>query len=373
MSKYHYRFILKYIFLLFVFNILAFHSINTHAQPYCSSNGALVSNGWKMSPPGSSFTNGQVIGSTRASITYSMPIPQNAPIITAGGLNALNHDYDAVPMPQTPGVGVRVKWGGHYTTSSINVSLQYPPGAILTKISWQNIFKATARSSFSVIFYYDYEIVIIDKDKYKGGKLIITDSNRVIAITSTARPGLDPQQCYGGGVNLMTAVTNELNVPELPEPAIPTCASADISLNAKMNSINASQIAAYGSSRNSGTAGELYFRLIGRNCPKGTVINAYFTDARSPSASNNYLNSSNQSVGVRLYYDQSQTPIQFGPAPVGSTLPSRPPITEGPVTVAMGNLYIPITAQYVRLPNAEAGAVKAGDMQAATTVSFVYD
>ncbi|WP_370678579.1 fimbrial protein [Comamonas sp. GB3 AK4-5] len=365
--------ILKCVIILFTFFIIIPNALLAHAQAYCSMSGKMTSDGWKMSSPGTDFYNGQVIGSTRASVTYNMPVPQNLPIVTAGSPTAETSQYNAIPMPMTPGVGVRVKWGGGYSPYNINVTYQAPIGTILTRRYWQDVFRATSSYSFPIIFYYNYEIIVIDKDKYKGGKLIITDSTSVTAITATARPGMIPQSCGGGFINLMTAVTNELNVPELPEPAAPTCASADITLNTKMKSVNSSQVASYGSSRNSGTAGELPLRLIGRNCPKGTVIKAYFTDARSPSATNDYLNSSNQSVGVRLYYDQDQTPIKFGPTPNGSTLPTRSPIIEGPATNDNSTLYIPITAQYVRRPGVTAGDLTAGDMKAATTVTFIYD
>lgn len=362
-----------YLFLLYFLIIFFAHIENASAQGFCYKDGAMKSSGWKMLPPGSSFSNGQVIGSTTAHVSYKMQGLQTHPMITAGSPAAQDNQYDAIPMPQTPGIGVRIKWLGYGTTVNITVKSQVPYGTILSKKYWKEIFDATYRSSYIINFFYGYEIVVIDKDKYKGGKLVITDSTDVTAITTSRMVGQSPQVCLEGFVNLLTAVVSELNIPELPEPSKPTCASAEISFHKKMNAINASQVAPYASSRSSGTTEELLFRLIGKGCSKNTVIKAYFTDARSPSASSNYLSSTNQAVGIRLYYDQDQTPINFGPAPIGSTLPSRQPITTGPATIDMETLYIPVTAQYVRYPGVAAGDVKAGEMQAATTITFVYD
>lgn len=362
-----------YLFTLLAFIILFLNIKTAHAQSYCYKDGSMQSSGWKMSPPGNSFTNGQVIGSTTAAVTYKMPTPQTRPLIMAGSPNVSDNIYNAIPMEKTPGVGVRVQWAGYSATAGINVTKQVPYGTILTRRYWQEIFKASYSSSFSIVFFYNYEIVVIDKEKYKGGKLIITDTTQSIASTSTERAGDIPQLCVQGFINLLTAVSSELNVPELPEPAKPTCASAQIGFTAKMSPINASQLAAFGSNREQGIPGELKFRLIGNNCAKGTVIKAYFTDARVTSAENNYLYSTNETVGVRLYYNEDQDPIKMGPAPVGSSLPLRSPILEGPAMSDNSSLYIPITAQYVRLPYVGANGVKAGGMQAAAIVTFLYD
>ncbi|MDR2325513.1 MAG: fimbrial protein [Acidovorax sp.] len=370
MTKSLFKFNIKFIAL---FLAIIFATLNANAQNACYRYSPLSSNGWTMKPAGSSFTNGEVIGTTRASTTYYMPLGQNSSAITAGSLNAQQNAWDAIPMQQTPGVGVRVKWGGYTATTSISIVQMSPIGSSITKKIWETFLRSRASSSYYITYHYIYEIVIIDKEKYKGGKLIISDTTPVTAIASSEISATHYQTCVNGFLNLLTAVTSELNIPELPEPAKPTCASAQIGFTAKMNPINASQIAAFGSNRNQGIPGELKFRLIGNNCAKGTVIKAYFTDTRASSAENNFLYSTNETVGVRLYYDEDQDPIKMGPAPVGSTLPLRSPIIEGPAMSDNSSLYIPITAQYVRLPYVGANDVKAGGMRAATTVTFIYD
>jgi type 1 fimbria pilin len=366
----HSKSILKYIIIFTVFITLL--NLNSASAQSCSSTGIMSSNGWTMSPPGTSVSNGQVIGSTRASITYSMPVPQNNPQIIAGSTTAEYNEYNAVPMPLTPGVGVRVKWAGYYTPFNITLTYIVPNGTVLSRRYWQHVFKATSNISHQIVFYYDYEIVIIDKDKYKGGKLIISDSTPVTADTVTRLDNTTGIQCINGWLNLLTPVTSELKVPELPKPAKPTCASAYLTATLGMEPIKSSAVAAYGENRSNGVASELNFRLTGEKCEKGTIIKAYFTDSRKPSSTENYLSSTNSTVGVRLYNDYDQYPIRFSPAPLGSSIPSGIPIVIGPATET-SNMAFRIAAQYVRYPGVGANDIKAGPMTAATTVTFVYE
>lgn len=365
--------IIRNILFYFIALFFTIFTLNANAQKSCYRYSDISSSGWIMKPVGSSFENGEIIGTTKASATYYMPLGQNSSSITAGSRTAESNVWDAIPMPRTPGVGVRVKWGGYTATTSISVAQMSPIGTPLTKPYWDVIFRSKASATYYITYHYNYEIVIIDKGKYKGGQMIIDDITPVTAIASSEVYANNYQTCINGFINLLTAVTNELNVPELPKPAKPTCTSAVIGFSAKMNPVNESKIAAYESSRSQGTVGELKFRLTGSNCAKGTIIKAYFTDARSSSSENNYLSSTNENIGIRLYYDEDQTPIKMGPAPVGSTLPLRPPVIAGPALMDKASLYIPITAQYVRLPNYGVSGVKAGKMQAAAAVTFMYD
>ena len=110
-----------------------------------------------------------------------------------------------------------------------------------------------------------------------------------------------------------------------------------------------------------------------RRCPVGTTIKAFFTDTRASSETKNYLQSSHSSVGVRLYHRDSQQAIDFGPAPLGSTLPDRAPVLEGPTSNSLSDIHLPITAQYVQLPHVQSGTITPGSMRAATVVTVIYD
>ncbi len=105
----------------------------------------------------------------------------------------------------------------------------------------------------------------------------------------------------------------------------------------------------------------------------GTKISAYFTDTRAPAADNNYVKSSHPSVGVRLYHCDSADPIKLGPAPGGSTMPSRLAVVEGPSTSSMSDMHMPMTAQYVAMPEVDLTSITPGSLQAEAVVTFMYD
>lgn len=349
----------------------------SHAQTNtCQRNTDFSGSAWVTQPSGSEFRNGQVIASTTGSVTYFVPYDRNTVILDGSSWNIATSQYNVMDLPKTPGVGVRIKWGGYWAHGSYQFSHSNltPKGTLLSENFKQNLTRGkSSKTSYIITFSYDYEIVVTDSKLYKGGKLIVESTGRAFAYTSHSNGIGSPAPCIGGTLDLLEAIKVGTTLPELPDPPTPTCASADLAQVAKLNPIISSQVAPYISSRSGGTAGEVEFQLIGRRCPKGTTIKAYFTDNRSPSSTENYLNSSHPDIGVRLYHKQNQTPIQFGPAPLGSNLPSRPAVMEGPVTITTTDMFIPITAQYVQLPSVTAGDVKAGSMKAAATVTFVYD
>lgn len=100
---------------------------------------------------------------------------------------------------------------------------------------------------------------------------------------------------------------------------------------------------------------------------------AFFTDARSSAEEKDYLKSNHPSVGVRLYHRESQNPIQFGAAPIGSTMPNRPAIVENQLGSATSDIHLPLTAQYVIVPNVDRNSVVPGGLNAEAVVTFIYD
>ncbi|MDR2325813.1 MAG: fimbrial protein [Acidovorax sp.] len=360
-------------FLIVFFTMLGLSNAVYSKESNCQRN-SITKHGWTMSPSGNEFNNGDIIGRSKLIASYFFPWDKNTAVVYAGSRDADYHDYAVIPMSKTPGVGIRIKWGGYYSAYEFTHSYQMDIGWGLAWPEWRQMLKGKARGygEYTINLYYDYEIVVIDKDKYKGGKLIITNEMHVTAVTTGVNENGQSYSCSGGEVELLAEISNDA-IPELPKPVIPTCASAEVNRTVKMNPVIVSQVSAYESNRSSGTAGEFNIELIGRRCPEGTTIKAFFTDTKALSESNDYLKSSHPDVGVRLYHGQNQTPIQMGPAPVGATLPSRPAVVEGPVAASMADLYVPITAQYVQMPGASPGNIRAGKMNAAATVTFMYD
>jgi type 1 fimbria pilin len=358
--------------LFFMFSALQAHA----SMDYCEKEKGLIGPPWEMQPVGSFFNDGQVIGKRRVSVTYSLPFTKKRITVSGRGIDIPYNAYDTVPLPQTPGVGVRIKWAGANSFGhSMSDYFESAAGTVISKTSTSRpFFGGTAGIGQALIeFSYDYEIVVIDRSAYQGGKLVTAGAGTAYVKTYSQSEGSSIVLCRGGDINLVDALNNELNVPPLPKPTIPTCAVLDLNRSVKMNAVITSQVPDYGSSRSSGAAGEFSLQLVGRSCPQGTRVNAYFTDAQALSASNDYLTSSHPTVGVRLYHGESQVPIQFGPAPQGSSRPSRPAVIEGPVAGSVSDLIIPLTAQYVRFPEVTSAEMKAGSLSARATVVVMYD
>lgn len=348
---------------------------NAQVSSDCQQSMGLNINGWLTTPPNGSFQDGQVIASSEASTTFYHSALAKYAFLDGGGRRANFYRFDAVPMPLTPGVGVRISWSGIWSHSNygFTTTSKKPQGTRLSQPYWYTLLTGHAPSSFSITYSFYYEIVIIDASKYKGGKPVFTKEADIQAVAYSSNTSSGERECQNGRLDLMDVLVKNTNLPELPRPPVPTCASADLNVVATMPPVTVSQLAAYRSNRNQGVVGQYNFNLVGKQCPRDTTIKAYFTDTRAASASNDYIKSSHPSVGVRLYHRDTQTPIQLGPSPIGSTLPSRLPVVEGPSTSSMSTMYMPITAQYVALPGTDNTAVTPGSMQAEAVATFIYD
>lgn len=352
-------------------------SSETKAQvpEMCSKNPYVPPYNWKMNPPGSAVHDGQVIGTVSARASFYYDPSEPSAYFTGGGAGVPYYRFDAVPMPQTPGVGVRISWAGHNAHGSYGFKADQEK-AIGTRLSGpysQALLSGSAPGWFTINYYFSYEIVVIDASKYKGGKPIFTQEANIIGTAYSKNKNGGRQECIGGTFNLLAFLVNDTTAPELPKPPVPTCASADLNVVATLPPVTVAQVAPHGSNRSQGVTGQYRFDLVGRQCPLGTKISAYFTDTRAPAADNNYVKSSHPSVGVRLYHRDSADPIKLGPAPVGSTMPSRLAVVEGPTTSAMSDMHMPMTAQYVALPGVDLTTITPGSLQAEAVVTFMYD
>lgn len=364
--------------LLLIFFLISNTCTSSYAQS-CQRNTDFTGSAWITQPSGTNFRNGQVIANTQGWVSFSLTeVRKREPKIMHEGRswNIFSTPYETIDLEKTPGVGIRIKWEKEWVHTDYNFKVENSttPGTILSQnYSNRTLLSGSAPDGFLITFTYTYEVVVIDNKKYKGGKLILDTDARAFTETYFSYSGSSKIPCIGGTLDLLQALKINIPDPELPDPPTPTCASVKINTTAKLGNVITSQVTDYGSSRSSGTAGEINFELSGRSCPKGTTIKAYFTDIRSTSSTADYLKSSNPDVGIRLYHKQSTTPIQLGPTPIGSTLPARPPVIEGPTTSAGTDMFIPITAQYVSLPGVVSGNIKPSEIKAAATVTFMYD
>lgn len=348
--------------------------VQAQAAYSCQANGSLSIYDWKMVQSGGVFFDGQVIGTASANIVFYYSGAEVKAFVEGGG-GASSNNFNAIPMPQTPGVGVRISWQGYWAhgSYSFKADQQRPAGTYLSSPYWYSLLSGSAPRTFTITYSFSYEIVVIDADKYKGGKPVFTREDNVRAEVYSNNGSGGRYQCTGGSVNLLDALVNDATVPELPRPPVPTCSSTDINRAISLPPITVSQLAEYHSTRSDGMAAERRFELVGRRCPQGTKIMAFFTDARSSAEEKDYLKSSHPTVGVRLYHRENQNPIGFGAAPIGSTMPNRPAIVENQLGAATSDIYLPLTAQYVIAPNVDRGSVVPGRLNAEAVVTFIYD
>lgn len=343
----------------------------TQAAEMCQKNVGLSGPPWVIKSSLDNIENGQVIGTRRISSSYyfSSAVNELSSHMFSAPAKALQ--FNAVPLPATPGVGLRLKWAGYWTAYPFTPTYQLPVGSVISRNqSFIRLVQGTYPRDITMTLQYDYELVIIDKEAYQGGRLDATGAGIFTAQTYSVT-GSNNKPCQEGWLDALTPVDD---LPtDLPRPALPTCGATNLGALTRLElaPVTASEVAYAGEPRSQGRIGERQFELLGLDCPPGTTMKVYFTDAQAPAAQTNYLSSSHPNVGVRLYAGNSTTPVQFGPAPVGATLPSdRAPLVAGPFATH-GNLRIPVTAQYVQYPGSE-GALS-GAMEARATVTFMYD
>ena len=365
----------------------------------CSTSTFQASTGWDIKQP-ATFGKGTVL----ASINMKLPVAflnvqgltsnngsdylfSNG-IQTGGGGSYPNYDNttNSLPLSANSGIGGRTTITSVSSTVFIKLNSYAPvifsPYVLDVAYGYPQTSNPPARHDGSVWYYAQYELVIVDAAKYAANDTTTLQLSQYIS----AQPG--PQLSVVMYATADTSTTQEavkcfngtyynLSLPPLPKALpkdLPTCQfnAGELNQTVKLNSATQSQIASQGSTRSAGTVGEMSFSITASACGKGAVYSAYFTDALHTSSQQNYLEpSSGKKVGVRLYHSTETTPITFGPAPVGSTLPPQAPIKYGNSSAAAGASYtMPFTAQYVRMPGVN--TAPAGAVTAMATVTIVY-
>lgn len=330
---------------------------------------------WSMAPDGSTFKNGDIVGRTSAYTQFFMPIGHGETVhVDANGIPVSNA-YNAVPLGGMPGLGLIVRWGGYNATVTLTPTApSAAPGTIISNRTWFSVLKARATSNYTLTHFYTFELVVIDEKLYKGGKLNFVETGKTLVQTASQKGAGVPQLCYNGFVDPMAALLGTVQVPELPKPVTPTCRFTTNTLNQRveLEPVDPGQITPAGSARPTGSEGQSFFYVNATNCNKGAKIKLYFTDTRDTSTPKEYIRTNNPAVGIRLYYSGEYETMPFGPAPVGSWVPSRYAPTLGPATYEGGSLSAGFTAQYVRLPNKTEVDIKPGPVDASATLVIVY-
>lgn len=211
-----------------VFLVVLSSEAKAQGTDKCSQNPASPPYYWKVIPSGNEFYDGQVIATASVNASFYYDASEPTAYLEGGGRGVPYSRFDAIPMPQTPGVGVRITWAEHWVHGAYSFQLkqQKPKGTRLSGPYWLNLLSGSAPGWFAMIYYFDYEIVVIDASKYKGGKPIFTQEANVTATAYSNHKNGGLRECINGTFNLLAPLVKDTAVPELPKPPVPTCASA---------------------------------------------------------------------------------------------------------------------------------------------------
>lgn len=328
---------------------------------------------WSVKPLTEGVTAGMVLAEANATILTQMinSSPNGEPVKSSGAwFVGFDNTTRLVPLRDVPGVGVRLKWLGVTSPSGFKSLTTAPAGTVIEQhtVTLEGVLNPIPDAEYTES--YVMELVVTDPALYVGGA--VTAESTGMLNMWTGRQGENPVGCafYVGPLP-----PSPLQSIVLPRPPAPGCEFDTATLNqtVPLSPAGSSSVARSNAARSAGTAGEKTFTIEARNCAAGATFNLYFTDALAEGSAQDYLRQANGSnVGIRLYHANTATPVQFGPAPVGSTLPARAPITVGGPSAEKGASHtLPFTAQYVQLPDA-AGPPTVGEVGAKAKVTVVY-
>ncbi|MCL7715558.1 fimbrial protein [Stenotrophomonas mori] len=333
---------------------------------------------WGVASNASTLRNGSVVASLQGLALFSITQRSvGAYTIGIGGSgNVDSNSYGALPLTGMPGLGVRTVWLPTEFSTSMNTLSQWPNQQPFSNLGG-NIGLLAARSTsltnYTAINNYRIELVVLDINAYRGGAFVYRDNYQVLLQHATHIDGAAAVGCQGGIYNTLKLLEGQSSLPVLPAPVLPTCRfdASSLNQNVTLDGVAPEDVAAYGAPRTAGSAGEKTFHLTAAQCEAGTRFNVYFTDAKQPASTTDYLSTGRAAVGMRLYAGNATTAVRYGPAPTGNEVPSNVAVQAGP-TSANQSLDLPFTVQHVRLQGVPPESVVPGQVSAAATVTVVY-
>lgn len=352
---------------------------NGHAT-VCTTEYWKSTTAWSVRPNADGLTGGTVLATASATThtTMATPSPDGAQFDVFGYLlsGPLN-EFDSTPVSGVPGVSLRIKWDGVTAPEGFKSLDISPNGTVVSNAVVplaRGVLNAAQNAHFRTTL--NLELVVTDVAAYQGGGAKIVFQNNMVFLTAMEPVGGDKDLTACGTSPVVQSVPPPaLQSVLLPVPSLPTCEFDTATLNqtVELPAVRRSSVANNGAARSAGMEGEKSFSINARNCAAGAVFDLYFTDANANGSTDDFLRqTTNSDVGIRIYHDNAASPIIFGPAPIGSTLPERAPITLGSPSADKGASYaVPFTAQYVRTPGAT-GKAFVGEVGAKAKVTVVY-
>lgn len=327
---------------------------------------------WSIKPLTEGISAGMVLAEANATFYTKMNVvsPEGQPVKSDSGWLTGTTTPAPLPLRDVPGVGLRIKWLGITSPTGFKSLNTVPSGTPVDQplITMEGVLNPAPNAEFTET--YTIELVVTDPAAYVGGAVTAQSSAMFLVWTGQTSP--IQEACVMSVGPLPPAPLRAVVLPRLPAPGC-EFDTATLNQTVPLSPAGSSSVARSNAARSAGTAGEKTFTIEARNCAAGATFNLYFTDALAEGSAQDYLRQANGSnVGIRLYHANAATPVQFGPAPKGSTLPARAPITVGGPSAEKGASHVlPFTAQYVHLPDAT-GTPTVGEVGAKAKVTVVY-
>ncbi|MFD4836562.1 fimbrial protein [Achromobacter sp. NPDC058515] len=357
---------------------LAMFSLSAEATVQNCSQGAWnVMEKWVVIPPAAALKNGDVVARQQATLNLGFTVVGTDTLYAQGSFPN-NFSFDqaqrATVLPTIPGLGLRVTYViGSVTPGGVlgmaGDGIVRPAGSLLS-------MQAMTAGIYAAALSFRFELVVINAAAYNGGTLGMVDGLTSVGITFSSDPS-------GLSCNLRPIANPVVSLPGspppvLPPPASPTCAFTTETLNqsVRLNPVGASMVAANQSAREAGAMSEKPFAINATNCDKNARFRVYFTDSSNQgntgqTLAQNASSSSRNQVGIRIYYDNQTTPINFGPAPTGAAAGANYVELSAGSTAGV-SVAAPFTAQYVANPGVSPSQITGGHVEAEAIVTIVY-
>ncbi|WP_043005548.1 fimbrial protein [Comamonas testosteroni] len=295
--------------------------------------------------------------------------------------------YQTVALATFPGLGLRWKFAGYEDVSNaaINTGMLPSVGAVITNSAsyWINAKFTSNATPKKYKLKWKFELVVTDLRAYAGGmgdfsRETSLNAMQVLSSIGDVTAPIVHQACSPvlSGFAQALGAGGVIALPELPKPPTPTCQFPIGTLNQTiaLNPVSGASVPASGSLRAS-ASNETRFQINANNCGANTDYAIYFTDANAAGASKDYLITAGalaNKVNLRMYQGAGSAPIQFGPAPTGSSLPPHSPGLVNSNTPANSNFIHDFYVQYVRAPGVDASQVTPGSLTAKMIITVMY-